>query len=72
MRLGYMRKGPITGKIKSIGKFLAMSEYKGKKNTDSHNLLGRGVAIKMQLVMRVDGMDTVMLSDVFGDIGLLK
>ena len=22
--------------------------------------------------MRVDGMDTVMLSDVFGDIGLLK
>lgn len=29
-------------------------------------------ATSMGLVMRVDGMDTVILSDVFGDIGLLK
>ncbi|KAK0133586.1 hypothetical protein N1851_030913 [Merluccius polli] len=75
---------PITSpgsEVKSIGKFLATSEYKGKKyrfwvtvikGPYSHNLLGRSVATKMGLVMRVDGMDTVMLSDVFGDIGLLK
>ena len=78
------RKGPITSpgsEVKSIGKFLATSEYKGKKyrfwvtvikGPYSHNLLGRSVATSMKLVMRADGMDTVMLSDVFGDIGLLK
>ena len=78
------RRGPITspgGEVKSIGKFLATSEYKDKKyrfwitviqGPYSHNLLGRSVATRMGLVMRVDGMDTLMLSDVFGDIGLLK
>lgn len=83
-RLVTATKGPITspgGEVKSIGKFLATSEYKGEKyrfwitvikGPYSHNLLGRSVATKMGLVMRVDGMDTVMLSQVFGDIGLLK
>ena len=78
------RKGPITspgGEVKRIGKLLATSEYKGKKyrfwvtvieGPYSHNLLGRSVATSMGLVMRVNGMDTVMLSDVFRDIGLLK
>lgn len=83
-RLVTAKKGPIIspgGEVKSIGKFLATSEYKGKKyrfwitvikGPYSHNLLGRSVATRMGLVMRVDGMDTVMLSQVFGDIGLLK
>lgn len=43
-----------------------------QKGPYSHNLLGWCVAKRMGLVMRVDGIDTVMLSDVFGDIGLLK
>lgn len=42
------------------------------KGPFSHNLLGRSITTRMGLVMRDDGMYTVMLNDVFGNIGLLK
>lgn len=76
------KRGPITspgGEVKSTRKFLATSEYKGQKykfsvivikGPYSHNILRRSVATRM--VMEVDSLDTVVLKDVFGDIGLLN
>lgn len=76
-----VQRGPITspgGEVKCIGKFLATCEYKDQKckfwvtvikGPYSHNLLGRSVATKIRLIIR---LDTVVPNDVFGDIGLLK
>lgn len=78
------KKSPVIspgGEVQCIGKFLATSVFKGQKyqywitvikGPYSHNLLGGSVAKRMGLVRRIDGIDTDMLSDVFGDIGLLK
>ena len=38
----------------------------------SHNLLGRSVAKRMGLVMRVNAVASDLLEGVFGDIGLFK
>lgn len=78
------KKSPVIspgGEVQCIGKFLATSVFKGQKcqywitvikGPYAHNLLGGSVAKRMGLVRRIDGIDTDMLSDVFGDIGLLK
>lgn len=84
-RLVTQRKAPhITspgGKVQCTGKFLATSQYKGQRykfwitvitGPFAHNLLGGSVAKRMGLVKRVDGIQTGLLEDVFGDIGLLK
>lgn len=84
-RLVAQRKTPhVTspgGKVQCTGKFLATSYYKGQKykfwitvitGLYAHNLLGGSVAKRMGLVKRVDSLNTGLLEDVFGDIGLLK
>ena len=67
------------GKVQCIGKFLARTRFKGQnyrywvtviKGPYAHNLLGGTVARRMGLVKRINGVDTNMLADVYGDIGL--
>lgn len=69
------------GEVQCVGKFLATTQFKGQKykywvtvirGPYAHNLLGGSVAKRMGLVKRIDSIDTGMLGDVFGDIGLLK
>ena len=68
--------------VQCVGRFLATIPYKGQhykywetviRGPYSHNLLGRSVAKRMGLVMRVNAVASDLhLEGVFGDIGLFK
>ncbi|XP_030578829.1 uncharacterized protein K02A2.6-like [Archocentrus centrarchus] len=69
------------GEVQCVGEFLATTQFKGQKyrfwvtvikGPYAHNLLGGSVARRMGLVKRIDNIDTDLLEDVFGEIGLLK
>uniref|UniRef100_A0A3P9QH08 ribonuclease H n=1 Tax=Poecilia reticulata TaxID=8081 RepID=A0A3P9QH08_POERE len=69
------------GEVYCVGKFLATSQFKGQKyrfwvtvikGPYAHNLLGGSIPRRMGLVRRINNINTDLLGDVFGEIGLLK
>ena len=69
------------GKVKCAGKFLANTMYKGQKYQHwitvikgqyASNLLGKAVAKRMGLVTRVNGLNSDLTGEVFGEMGLLN
>ena len=69
------------GEVQCVGRFLATSPIKGQpykywviviRGPYSHSLLGRSVAKRMGLVMRVNAVASDLLEGVFWDIGLFK